>query len=670
MDIKKINLIIRKIIFLINFLIIVLPSLSQNNFIDSLQQKLSQSKEIDKIPLLNELSIAYFNVDIKQSLFYIQEAQKLSDQFNFYNEYARTLNILGIVYYFMGDYLKANSYYNECIEFARKHNKKDDLYKCLDNKISLFIYGYIKVTENDNNIFRTYINMAIERKKVYDFNKTILYYIYFYHDPQTNDTLLTNYFGYLKKDKRIIDNRQFLSSLLSCEGFLNKTNQKYDKAIHNYEEALNFTDNDSLKLIYLFNISIIFLESGKYKESIKYCNEVLDLMKDKGNEYYEQNKYTIIATLGATYLEMDDYKNALLNLKAALNSSKIFIPQDYGTIYNNLGNAYLSVDSLKQADYYLSKAITLFDSLNLYEMKLGALNSKADMFIKNKQDINLKAIIYEISSLVFNVSDSYIKKESYDLLSNYYEKCDEYENSLKFYKLLSAIKDSISSKEVSNTLNEFNIKYETEKKEQQIKEQQINIKNKNRLVIFSLINGIILLAVLLVVAILYRKKNQAYKRLVLQNLDNIEFERGVISNDGLDEIGNNNSVLKYSNSFIDDEQRNQILECLNKLLKDKVYTEIGLTIKKLAEMCQTNRTYISQIINEKYGMNFNTFINKFRIDEAKRILSEAPNDFQLKNLYCELGFNSYSTFNEAFRKQVGVSPSFFQKTISDYKFDK
>ncbi len=64
-------------------------------------------------------------------------------------------------------------------------------------------------------------------------------------------------------------------------------------------------------------------------------------------------------------------------------------------------------------------------------------------------------------------------------------------------------------------------------------------------------------------------------------------------------------------------------------------------------------------------MNFNTFINMLRINEAKQMLADKNNDLPLKELYLRLGFNTYSVFNEAFKKHVGVTPAFYLRTIKD-----
>jgi AraC-like DNA-binding protein len=70
----------------------------------------------------------------------------------------------------------------------------------------------------------------------------------------------------------------------------------------------------------------------------------------------------------------------------------------------------------------------------------------------------------------------------------------------------------------------------------------------------------------------------------------------------------------------------------------------------------------SFVINELYQDNFYNFINKYRIEEAKRLLlSDKYNQLNILGIAYESGFNSKTTFNTTFKKHVGCSPSEFVK---------
>jgi len=91
-----------------------------------------------------------------------------------------------------------------------------------------------------------------------------------------------------------------------------------------------------------------------------------------------------------------------------------------------------------------------------------------------------------------------------------------------------------------------------------------------------------------------------------------------------------------------------------------VYLSNQLTIEELAKKLNTNRTYLSQIINENFSTNFNNFINKYRVKEAQRMLLEGNNKtFTIESIANSAGFHSKSSFNTAFKKLTGLTPSDF-----------
>jgi len=223
--------------------------------------------------------------------------------------------------------------------------------------------------------------------------------------------------------------------------------------------------------------------------------------------------------------------------------------------------------------------------------------------------------------------------------------------------------NAIPYKGYVNIISEFRLKYETDNKEEQICLQQSIIKQKDQFIVLSFIVGSAIILTLLIILILFKKKNLAYKLLVYQSLQNTNNPPLLFENDyPVEEI---ESEIRSYNSTLDEELKRQIEILLKKELESKVFADPNLTVKMLAVKCHTNRSYFSQFIHEQYHMNFNTFINMLRINEAKQMLADNNNDLPLKELYLRLGFNTYSVFNEAFKKHVGVTPAFYLKTIQE-----
>lgn len=107
-------------------------------------------------------------------------------------------------------------------------------------------------------------------------------------------------------------------------------------------------------------------------------------------------------------------------------------------------------------------------------------------------------------------------------------------------------------------------------------------------------------------------------------------------------------------------------ECLKKLdhlmRREKIYRDENLSLQILAGRIDLLPRYLSQIINEKKNMNFSDYVNGYRIDEARELLSQPNGSRKILAIAFEVGFNTKAAFNIAFKKQTGMTPSQYKKT--------
>jgi AraC-like DNA-binding protein len=122
---------------------------------------------------------------------------------------------------------------------------------------------------------------------------------------------------------------------------------------------------------------------------------------------------------------------------------------------------------------------------------------------------------------------------------------------------------------------------------------------------------------------------------------------------------------KYVKSGLSEGERSTLIARLKEIMESsKPYLESDLTINNLAEMLNTNFHKLSQVINESFDKNFYDFINSYRIIEAKRLLKSPDSEkFKIIAIAYDSGFNSKSSFYNAFRKNTGITPGEYLKKV-------
>ncbi len=157
--------------------------------------------------------------------------------------------------------------------------------------------------------------------------------------------------------------------------------------------------------------------------------------------------------------------------------------------------------------------------------------------------------------------------------------------------------------------------------------------------------------VLLLIYIYFQRNDQISVKLesdsILDTKNNIESKKN--------EFNQKKMISNESREVL----KNQLIKYIE---KEKVFLKKDLTLYDVAKALNTNSSNISNILNNMLNCNFVTFINSYRIDEAKKILiSVNYSNYTIEAISEIVGFNSKSAFNIAFKNFVKITPSDYKK---------
>ena len=101
------------------------------------------------------------------------------------------------------------------------------------------------------------------------------------------------------------------------------------------------------------------------------------------------------------------------------------------------------------------------------------------------------------------------------------------------------------------------------------------------------------------------------------------------------------------------------------MLTQKPYLNQELRLDDIAKLLDVSRHHASQVINENFGLNFYEYINRYRIEEAKKRLRPEMEDAvpSISEIAYQCGFNNRVSFYKAFRKITHTTPSVFMGKI-------
>jgi adenylate cyclase len=368
---------------------------------------------------------------------------------------------IGICYYLMNNYREAITWYEQALETDRKTGALE-------------------------NIATRYSNMGLAYKKLGLYDKASEYYKQaLAMDEQQQDS------------GNIAKSYNNLGSIYDSWG-------RYDSAIFYYDKSLKLKEalQDSAGMaISLNNIGIVYKSWGKYDAATEYFEEALKIDRSLGKTKEIPKR---LNNIGLTYNLRKEYDKALnifmeaLNLSIDDNNKELI-----ASVYSNMGSSYMNLKQYSEAIRYQELALEIYEESGNQSNMATVLASLSDIY-KQKGDYNhAMSLLSRSTNISEEINMRNQSKKNYLAYSELYTAMGNFSEALNYYKKYVALKDTLYTEEIHKQIAGFEVRYETEKKDNEItllkqnqEIQDLSIK-KERIVRNSLIG---LMALILILA--------------------------------------------------------------------------------------------------------------------------------------------------------------------------
>ncbi len=538
--------------------------------------------------------------------------------------------------------------------FAKLETANDNKQKVnLLNDLAFRYFGFIN--DSAKIVLDEAMKLSEEEQYIYGIVRTLIGYAYF---EITNDNYPQCIF-YLDEAMSYydqIEKKKLYGSCYNAYGIAYNELGEYDKALKYYQMAYdNMVDQGRDASPILANIGIIYNKQFNFSKGLEYFNKAL------GGAEKIENPYQIIGireAIATSYAEMKEYKKAISEYKKIIAlAENVGIKETKALAYGNLGRSYYYDDDMENAIVFLEKGIKIFRETNENKSLISDLCILGEIYAKKNKLQKAKNLLTEAEQIASEIGTTDKLAAVLESWAVYFEESGEYIKSIDSYKKFVRLNDSLYAEKQNSKIALLETKFNFRQQKKEI--ELLNAENKLQVekaqrhkqrANFFIMLGILLIGIVVLVFLQYRKTKRTNRQLTKKNLELMKAE-------------NKNDELKKSASNYADAHKDELVEKVeNIMIQEKVFTNPGITIDDLAAKLNTNRSYLSQIINRHFNSNFKSYINTHRISEARRLLVNPEfKNFTIEAIATEVGFGSKSVFNETFKRETGLTPSVFQR---------
>ncbi|WP_454060314.1 helix-turn-helix domain-containing protein [Elizabethkingia ursingii] len=421
------------------------------------------------------------------------------------------------------------------------------------------------------------------------------------------------------------------------------------------ENALKLGDNRALSNIYMY-MGTTFAMLNMHKESKKTLGIAIRYAGKISNTVDKNIQLSRIYTTFAGLSEGENVNDSILYYsQKSLNIIESIPNQELNELqkssyYNMLISQYLNMGSiyshfvqppnLVKAESFYSKALDLSRSHPQYfEDSAVFAYFTIGHFYFQKKDYQ-KSIKYFNKVLELEKRDKDLNRRlaTYDNLKNIYDSIKDTSRQNMYLKLYSNLNDSLL-----RVKNKSIVSYSD-------KQVYYSDKEKSSLKKYLFLSIVIAIVVLIGVSVFFKRRNKELRNKYTVLIDKLNKDENLIFN-----------IKTSDKNFIPSDKERILINKLAYFESSENFLKKNLTLSYLSHKLNTNPKYLSQIINLHKEQNFNSYINKLRINYISHKLYNnlRYREYKISYLAEECGYASPQVFINAFKKETGMTPSYF-----------
>ncbi len=468
--------------------------------------------------------------------------------------------------------------------------------------------------------------------------------------------------------------------------YRNDFSSSYTCLLKAQEIAEEANDTAMYPCIYL-NMGNIYINYNDYKASAELYRKAFYASARVGDMDILLTSFCNLANLA---VRADDAQSVMKEVRT-LRGLKI-APRPLLNYTYSMCNA---TGCVARADYqgairWLRKSLGQIDTkLTPERYRHGSMTIMAHMYAKMGNYAEAIRITHKVEQesrgLMLDV-----QAEACGHLSDYYAKQDNASEAMQWHTRGLQLSDSLFRSQQYGRIRDMKSTFEIGKIADKMRESE-NRRQTMTLVLFVVGIGA---AIVLVMALLLKLKNNRLQRsnrdLFRRNEEVMRmgenerrrsdiYERKIAEYEQLiaqlrhSDAPDVQPEQKYQGSVLDDYAKQQLLSRINATLDDIDEISVNdFSVNRLAQLVDSNSKYVSQVINEAYGKNFNTLLGEKRVRQACIRLSDTAGygNVTIEAIASGLGFKSRSNFVTVFKRVTGLTPSEYKRISTDKIHDE